>query len=567
MKVKTALISFLPLLFFSPIVALAAPEDFVITEIMYNPNGSDEASKKEWVEVYHNATVSADIAGGSAAGSLRFNDNNESTGHNHTFKDSGSVAAHSYFIIARSSVTFKSQYPSYSGQIFEVSMSLGNSSNVLAFCCETDGTFFSASTYDSSWGNKEGWTLERKDVFGPGDSTNWVQSSVEGGTPGEAYKEPEKVTYPDTVKINEVLPDPKSKDDKEWVELYNSSAGKTAVLTNWQMDDIEGGSSPQTFSAEVPPLGYYVYYFSSNILNNDGDTARLVRPDGVISDSFNYIKSTKDYSYALVSGVFSQTSKPTPGEANILAGNPDLFEGSIPDIKKLPLGHAISLSALVCVPENLLGDKELYVCDKDTGIRIYYSQTLSQSLTVGDKIRVSSTVEESNDERYIKTDKVDLVQTQVGNVEERRILTGEISEPNEGSLVRISGKMEEQSGGTFYLNDRSGAAKVYIKESTGIIKPKMAVGDEVRVIGVVSQYGYLKSGDGNYRLLPRFQSDIYNLTEGNKVEEKILGASTNLAQLPLTGISGDAYTIGWILIFLGLSGRVWIISKRGVLKY
>lgn len=556
MKVRPALLSLLPLLF-SSVSVFAAPEDFIISEIMYDPFGSD--TDKEWVEVFHNSTESATIQGGSLATSLRFFD-----GSNHTFSQTASqgsmtINPNSYFVLAQDQTVFKTFYPSYTGTLIQVSaMSLGNVSETIGFRKGSSGSLFSALTYDKNWGGAgNGKSLEKKSISGPNDSTNWLSSAEDGGTPGEPYKQPEKVTYPDTVKINEFLPDPGSGD--EWVELYNSSPDKTADLKNWQLDDEEGGASPKFFSTSIPPLGYYVYYFTSSTLNNDGDTVRLIKPDGTVFDSFNYAKSQKGFSYALFDGYFAETSSPTPGEKNVLAADPDLFEGSIVDIKKLPLGHKISLTAFVSAPPNLLGDKELYVWNRDgSGIKISYTQTLSSGLKVGDKIKVASTIEESYDEKYIKTESVSLVQAQAASVEERSILTGEVSEPYEGALVRVLGKLEEQSGDTFYINDGSGRAKVHIKNSTGIVKLKMAVGDEIRVTGIVSQYGFLKNGDANYRVLSRFQSDIYNLTDGKKVEGRILGASVKITELPATGSQQDYYTIGWVLIFLGLSGRLWV---------
>jgi len=40
------------------------------------------------------------------------------------------------------------------------------------------------------------------------------------------------------------MPDPEGKDqDGEWIELFNQSS-QIANLSNWQLDDQDGGSSP-----------------------------------------------------------------------------------------------------------------------------------------------------------------------------------------------------------------------------------------------------------------------------------------------------------------------------------
>lgn len=560
MRIKSALIGLLPLLFFSSVSVFAAPEDFVITEIMYNPKGAD--GDKEWVEVFNNSTDPTTILGGSAASAWRFYDGSGGSG-NHTLSSAASqgsmiISPKAYFVLAENFSVFKSAYPDFSGTLIEVSaMSLGNTSETLGFRIGSAGSLFSTTNYDKSWGGADnGESLEKKNLSGSNDSGNWVGSFSDGGSPGEAYKDPPPIIYPTTVKINEFLPDPLSGD--EWVELYNQSSTEPAILSNWQLDDIEGGSSPQTFSATLAPLSYALIYFSSSKLNNDGDSVRLIRPDGSVADSFNYSSGKKGQSYAFQEQSFVLTATPTPGLVNAFLGSVDKFEGRLVDIKRLSLGANVGLTAFVTVPENILGKKDFYVSDGDVGIKISYSQENDPSLKAGDEVRVGSSLEESNQEKYIKTDLVTILSREARLIKARRILTGEADEPLEGMLVRVQGKLVEQSGETFYLDDGSGRAKIFLRDSTGIIKIKMSQGDEVWAVGLISQYGFLKSGDGNYRVMPRFQGDVYNLTEGQAAEVRIFGAATSaIRELPRTG-PVDFYTLGWLLIFLGLKLKLMI---------
>jgi len=233
------------------------------------------------------------------------------------------------------------------------------------------------------------------------------------------------------------------------------------------------------------------------------------------------------------------------------------------ELKRLPLGSEVELEAYVSVPENVFGKDEFYVWDKEAGIRISFSQPLSQPLAVGDKVLVASTIEESYQERYIKTDVIQIMQKGAINIEERKILTGEVSEPVEGLLIKVVGKLVEQEGDTFYLDDGSGKAKVYLKDSTGIVKPKMVIDEVISAIGLVSQYGFLKGGQANYRILPRFQSDVSNLGKDEVAIGSVLGIATDLKELPETG-SSDLYTLGWTLIFLGLGIRLALQSQANV---
>ncbi|MCL5004258.1 MAG: lamin tail domain-containing protein [Patescibacteria group bacterium] len=567
MNVKFIFLFFLSFLFLFGDQIFASSQDFIVSEIMYEPQSS--GNDDEWVEVYNNGSADTTITLGSSADSLRLIDGSD----NRLLKmpsgeKEATVDARSYFVIAHSAISFKNLYPDYNGILLEASsMDLNNTSQLLGFREGSNGTPFAQVTYETSWRGTlgKGHSIEKENLAGVNDGSNWVGSYTAGGTPGQAYKEPVPVNYPQTVKINEFMPNPKM--GSEWVELYNSSDTAAAELTGWQIDDKDGGSSPKTFSATLPSSGYFVFYFSSDpnksssILNNsEADQVRLIRPDGVVSDTVDYSESKLGFSYALINGSWEETSQPTPGAANVLAGDPEIFKGIITEIKSLPLGHKISLEAYISSPPGLLGDKELYVWDKESGIKISCSQTPDSKLGLGDKVKVSSTLEESNGEKYIKTETVTLIQPDALNVEPRGILTGEATENYEGSLVKVEGKLEEQSGDTFYLNDGSGRVKVYIKDSTGIVKPKLSSGDLVKVVGIVSQYGLLKSGDRNYRILPRFQSDIVNITEAEIIKGSILGAQ--IQELPRTGINGDFYVLGWIFIFIGLSVRIRMYGKK-----
>lgn len=86
--------------------------------------------------------------------------------------------------------------------------------------------------------------------------------------------------------------------------------------------------------------------------------------------------------------------------------------------------------------------------------------------------------------------------------EPHRVATGEIDEAWEGSLVIIEGSVSSTSGDTFYVDDGSGEVKIFIKKSTKIDKPKMKVGTDVTITGIMSRT------NAGYRILPRFQEDV-----------------------------------------------------------
>lgn len=119
------------------------------------------------------------------------------------------------------------------------------------------------------------------------------------------------------LRINEALPAPSS--GSEWVELYN--AGTTTVdLTGWQLDDLAGGgSAPVSLSGSVAPGAFYVYSYSTSVLNNTGDDINLINPSGTTVDTTTYGSASYDQSWARSTdgtGSFAWDSTPSQGASN-----------------------------------------------------------------------------------------------------------------------------------------------------------------------------------------------------------------------------------------------------------
>lgn len=164
-------------LFFNPDLSLAQETPSVIlNEIMYDAAGTDEGH--EWVEIYNFADKDVEIITGSAAGSWRFFD-----GSNHTlalFSGSNTIGSNGYAILADDPTTFLNDYPTFSGTIFKVSMSLNNTGDNLKLSADKGETWFSEVNYTNQCGGDgDGHSLEKS------QDNNWYISQKEGGTPGE----------------------------------------------------------------------------------------------------------------------------------------------------------------------------------------------------------------------------------------------------------------------------------------------------------------------------------------------------------------------------------------------
>ena len=94
----------------------------VITEIMYDPFGSDTGS--EWIEVFNNGTSSIELA------RMRLHDKN-----NHVITlvhGSAAIAPGAYAIIVRDSLAFETVYPNASLTLFRSSFSLNNTGGTIS---------------------------------------------------------------------------------------------------------------------------------------------------------------------------------------------------------------------------------------------------------------------------------------------------------------------------------------------------------------------------------------------------------------------------------------------------
>ena len=146
-----------------------------ISEIYYNPPSSD--NDHEWLEIYNSGSIPADIT------KLRLNEDEK----NHTLKNitEAVLVPGSYAVIAENATQFIVDYPDFNGILFDSSWSsLSNTGEFLSLVVEKDGILDSV-LYNSTWGGDgDGFSLEKKDLDGPGTQDNWGGSSIEKGTPG-----------------------------------------------------------------------------------------------------------------------------------------------------------------------------------------------------------------------------------------------------------------------------------------------------------------------------------------------------------------------------------------------
>lgn len=131
-----------------------------------------------------------------------------------------------------------------------------------------------------------------------------ISSAIPSPTPTPTLEpqptpSPTPIAY-SNVFISEAMAYPPS-GSNEWVEIYNGNDFSVS-LVDWYLDDIENaGSSPKMFSLDIQSKSYAVFELSSSMLNNTGDSVRLLDFNKNLKDSFEYQSSQQGKTWGRVS--------------------------------------------------------------------------------------------------------------------------------------------------------------------------------------------------------------------------------------------------------------------------
>ncbi len=246
---------------------------------------------EEWIELYNPQDLDADLSG-------------------YILDDITDGGTNPYTIPAGTTIPGKGFLVFYQGVTGVGLNNAGDTANLIQPDGSTiqDSYSYTSSTNDVSYGRETDggstWTT----------FTSPTPGASNGGTSGSG----------DVVVLNEFLPDPYSLYSEEWIELYNPTDSEVDI-SGYVLDDItSGGTSAYVIpdGTAIPAYGFIVFYQGTTgiALNNDGDTANFLKPDGTtVLDSYSYSSSTDDVSYGRETdggSTWTTFTSPTPGESN-----------------------------------------------------------------------------------------------------------------------------------------------------------------------------------------------------------------------------------------------------------
>lgn len=324
-----------------------------ITEVMYNPEGSDD--DLEWFEVFNNYDYSIEIKGNKSGWII--ND-----GKNHRFKENLLVNPKEIFIIVQNKEKFLKTYSDYRGKLIEANFYLKNKNGKIQLLDEKKN-LIAEIFYDSSCGGNgngysivfeyqrcfegktkngsPGWLEEKTDLNSyvenknqntKTDNYNILEKILDQNrqennllknnqlniSTSENYKiteSLEKEVIPQLI-ITEFLPNPEGSDtNKEFIEIFNPSD----EIADLDQISIKIGNKKIKLSGHLDPRKYLVIYNDQNnfSIRNKGEVISVYFKDSEIFSISYQGKSPIGKSLSRFGSNYWQFSQPTPGSDNI----------------------------------------------------------------------------------------------------------------------------------------------------------------------------------------------------------------------------------------------------------
>jgi hypothetical protein len=331
---------------------------------------------------------------------------------------------------------------------------------------------------------------------------------------------------PDALVINEVLPAPHTVDwnsdgtlDRrdEWLELYNPGPVPIGA-GGWQLGDASGGVFVVPLLTTIPAGGFVLLDGKQMTLslNNSADRLFLWRADGGTADSYQYDRGP-GYDISLCrlpdgAATWVRRCLPTPGTANRELPEAEPLATDIRGARSLPIGSWVKVRGRVSVPPGVFSARVAYLQDDDAGIKVYLPADHRLWCEPGERLEIVARTGTDHDELQLRvTHRHSLRQRGAGEAPlPLPITTGQMGESYEGLLVLLSGTVvEAEAYGTFWVDDGTGPARVYVDPDAPLSRPRLTPGQTLQVVGVVSQRrGDETARNAGYRLLPRYDSDL-----------------------------------------------------------
>lgn len=304
--------------------------DLIVTEICYNPAGSDDF---EFIELWNASTNLLDLSGVSLTNAVRF-----------VFSQNFALPPGTFALVVEDTAAFAARFQTPGSPYFHPDLNvagawvgaLDNAGETLSLVA-SNGVELSSVSYrpGGEWparANGRGSTLEL--IPPPADATdgavrahvaaarNWRPSSLHHGSPGRF----DDFTSP--VRINELLANPASGPD--WIELLNIGPAPVSLGDCALTDDFDRPERYRFAPDAVTQPGQFLLLSQAQLgfgFSRGGDEAALLLMSGTnvlrILDSAEFPASAAGETFGVFERsdgrrVFTELRAATPGTANAL---------------------------------------------------------------------------------------------------------------------------------------------------------------------------------------------------------------------------------------------------------
>gem|GEM_PF-990986 len=531
----------------TPVPTAYNARSIIINEVMWMGTPAD--SSDEWIELYNTTGSSINLSGWTliinGSGSINL---------------SGTISAGGYFLLERTNDSTVSDITAdliYTGSLNNGgdTILLNDPSGALIDSANSDGGAWpagddsarasmerisSGADTDGNWSTNYGHVTNGKDKNG-----NSLRATPKRSNSNlVATSTPTAFARITSVRINEVVPNPGSdwtiyginRTPAEFIELYNSS-DQPVSLSGWMIDDGVGGSSPYTFPNGVvmqPGDFWEIYTSGLNIsLNDDGDSARLLYPDGSVIDEVSWGSHIGDDRSLSRNpngvGGWEVDWQPSPGMPNRPHGVGSKFGpkstpviAGIRQARTWDDGAWITMIGWVTGPYPLFGSRVIYIQDgSGVGIALYLGSGTWPPMKQGQSITAAGYLRTRNGERelYVRNSWLFAFEDQIKVLPPTSIRTNEVNDSTEGALVSLTGRIVRIEANAFWIDDSSGAARIFFRTSLEFETPKVKRGQVWSIIGIVGEFTARGSESKGHRVLVRFDSDIKLISKQNEIND------------------------------------------------
>lgn len=372
------------------------------------------------------------------------------------------------------------------------------------------------------------------------------------------------------LRLSEAYPNPPGVDNDEFIELQNLGDEELTV-TGCSVST----SATKTYALPAGTLSVGGFLLlpkaqTKLTLTNTGGTVRLLDVDGTELDRLTYDTAKEGLSDTLIGSQWQWTSQPTPGQANVAAAvsaektttnsktanantsaktakkkpaakaKPPAQRVSLRDVQELDSGDRVIIRGQVTAAVGALGSMMTFLQDENTGVSVTIPNG-EPAVKPGSRMEITGTVRLKQGRRYVAAAAHGLkVLLAASAPKPTDVATDDVGPDQADRLVKVKGLVALVSGNRIEIDDGSGPVPIYLKSSTGIIRPKVKAGDTVEAVGIVNV------STSGVRVLPRSQDDIH--------VERVLGATTATPTPTVNIPTSSPRQTMWYWLFVAIGG-------------